>query len=196
MSELEIQQHLNDCLFHGVHKYIRDSIRYLYSTPGTSYSQLMVATHKGESENEEIWDKVRARAAMTTDSQEDTTELGQQIAKLMATLTRAGQGSSPASAPNSPRESDQGRGQTDRGTSGHPSSHNGQTSLGQTASDHSTPTDHRTVTTVSRNQGRTMKRLILGMKVQPIGETPTLSSALGAWAGAIWFGNVPLQPQL
>ena len=34
----------------------------------------MVATHKAESENEEIWEKVRARAAMTTDSREGTTE--------------------------------------------------------------------------------------------------------------------------
>ena len=86
MSELEAQQHLKDCL-----KHIRDSIRYLYSTSRASYSQLMVATHKVESDNEEIWDKVRARAAMTTDSGEGTTELGQQIAKLMATMTRTGQ---------------------------------------------------------------------------------------------------------
>ena len=50
----------------------------------------MVATHKAESENEEIWDKVRAGDAMNTNSGEGTMELGQQFAKLMATLTRAG----------------------------------------------------------------------------------------------------------
>ena len=99
MAELEVQQHLKDCLFHGVHKHISDSVRYLYSTSGASYSHLMVTTHKAESENEEIWDKVMARVAMTTDSGEGTTELSQQIAKLMAALMRAGQGSSPASAP-------------------------------------------------------------------------------------------------
>ena len=38
-----------------------------YSTPGTSYSQLMVATHKVESEYEKILDKVRARATVATD---------------------------------------------------------------------------------------------------------------------------------
>ena len=48
--------------------------------PRTSYSQLMVATHKAESENKEIWDKVWARAAVITDSEEGTTEQGQQIA--------------------------------------------------------------------------------------------------------------------
>ena len=105
MTELEVQQHLKDCLFHRVCKYIQDSIRYLCSTPGTSYSQLMVAAHKAESENEEMQDKVRARAAVTT-------ELGQQIAKLMATLTRAELGSSSASALNSPREAVGGDGQT------------------------------------------------------------------------------------
>ena len=49
MMDLEVQQHLKDCLFHRVHKHIWDSIRYLYSTPGTSYSQLMVAAQKAES---------------------------------------------------------------------------------------------------------------------------------------------------
>ena len=35
MTDLEVQ-HLKDHLSHGVHKHIQDSIRYLYSTPGTS----------------------------------------------------------------------------------------------------------------------------------------------------------------
>ena len=41
--------------------------------------------------------------AVTIKPVEGTTELGNQIAKLMAALTRAGQGNSPSSAPNSPR---------------------------------------------------------------------------------------------
>ena len=104
MMELEVQQHLKDCPFHGVWKHIWDSNRYLYSIPGTSYSQLIVAACKAEDENEETWDKVRARAAVITHSWEGTTELGQQIAKLMATLIRAGQGSNSASGLHSPRE--------------------------------------------------------------------------------------------
>ena len=64
-----------------------DSIWYLCSTPRISYLQLMVAAHKAESKNEEIQDKVRARAAVTTDLGEGMAELGQQIAKLTATLT-------------------------------------------------------------------------------------------------------------
>ena len=49
MMDLEVQQHLKDCLFHGVHKHIWVSIMYLYSIPGTSYLQLMVVTQKAES---------------------------------------------------------------------------------------------------------------------------------------------------
>ena len=91
---------------------------------------------------------------MATDPGEGATELGQQIAKLMATLTKAGYGNNPASAPSGPRERGSGRRWADRSTSGCPSSHNGQTSLEQTAPDHSTPTGHGTGATISRNQGQ------------------------------------------
>ena len=80
----------------------------------------MVAAHKAESENEEAHDKVRARTAMTTEPVE-----GMKSAKLMAALTRAGQGNSPGSAPNSPRQRGCGKGQMDRNIPGCPSSHNG-----------------------------------------------------------------------
>ena len=105
-----MQQHLKDHLFHRVHKHIRDSIRYLYSNPRTTYSQLMIAACKAENENEEAHDKVRARSAMTTDPIEGTMALGYQIAKLMAALIKAGQGNNPASIPNSPRQRGHGSG--------------------------------------------------------------------------------------
>ena len=113
----------------------------------------MITAHKMESENEEAHDKVRARSAMTTEPVEGTTEVGNQIAKLMASLTRPGQGNSPASAPNSPRQRDHGRGQMDRNTPGHPSSHNGWTGLGQTISACSTYVGHGTGTTTTGGQG-------------------------------------------
>ena len=104
MTDLEAQQHLKDCLFHGVHKHIGNSVWDLYRTLGTLYLQLIVTTWKAESENEQTWDKVRARAMVTTDPGKVMAELGQQIAKLMATLTQTGQGSSPSSVPGSPQE--------------------------------------------------------------------------------------------
>ena len=97
----------------------------------------MDATCKAESEMEEAKDKVRARSAVTTEVIDGSKELGNQIAKLMAALTRAEQGNYPAGAPNSPRHRGHGRGQTDRNTPTYPSSHNGWTGLGQTTSTHS-----------------------------------------------------------
>ena len=133
IMDQEVQQHLKYHLFQGVWKHRRDSICYLYSNPGTMYSQLMVAAHKVESKNEEAQDKVWARSAMTTKPVDRVSELGNHIAKLMAALTRAGQGNSPGSTPNCPRYRSHGRGRTDRTTSSHPNSHNGQAGLGQTA---------------------------------------------------------------
>ena len=83
---------------------------------------------------EETKDRVKARSAASTEVASGSKELGDQIARLMAALTRVEQGSHPASAPNSPRHRGHWRGQADRNSPIHPSSHNGQTGLGQTAS--------------------------------------------------------------
>ena len=52
---------------------------------------------KAESETEET--KVKVRSAATTEVPSSSKELGDQIARLMAAVTRAEQGSCPASAP-------------------------------------------------------------------------------------------------
>ena len=75
-------------------------------------------------------EKVRAWSFTATEVTDGSKELGDQIARLMATLNRAEQGAHPASAPNSPRHRGCGRGQMDRNTPVHPSSNNGQTGLG------------------------------------------------------------------
>ena len=74
--DCKVTWHLKDCLFHGVHKHIRDCIRYLYSNPETTYSQLMVTAHKVESELEEVKDKVRTRSPATTEVVDGSKELG------------------------------------------------------------------------------------------------------------------------
>ena len=102
IANCKVTWHLKDHLSHGVCKYIRDSIRYLCSNPETTYSQLMVAACKAESKMEEAKDKVRARSAATTEVVDGSKELGDQVARLMAALTRAEQGSCPTSAANSP----------------------------------------------------------------------------------------------
>ena len=101
----------------------------------------MVTARREESETEET--KVKVRSAATTEVPSSSKELGDQIARLMAALTRAEQGGHPASAPHSPRHRGHGRGWTDRNTSVHPNSHNGQTGLGQTTSAHSSSVTNR-----------------------------------------------------
>ena len=113
---------------------MRDSIRYLYGNSKATYSELVVTVQRAESEMEEMKERVKARSAAATEVVSGSKELGDQIAGLMAALTRVEQGSHPANAPNSPRQRGHGRGQVDRNTPVCPSSHNGWTGLGQTAS--------------------------------------------------------------
>ena len=90
--------------------------------------------HRAESEMEEAKERVKVRSAAATEVTSGSKELRDQIARLMAALTREEQGSCPASAPNSPRHRGHRRGGTDRNTPVHPSSHNGWTGQGQTTS--------------------------------------------------------------
>ena len=86
---------------------MRHSFRYLYGNPETTYSELVVAVQRVE----ETKEKVKVRSAAATEVASGSKELGDQIARLMATLTRAEQGGHPVSAPNSPRHRGHGRGQ-------------------------------------------------------------------------------------
>ena len=190
ITDWEVQQHLKDHLFHGVPKHIWDSVRYLYSNPRTTYSQLMITACRAECENEEAHDKVRSRSAMITEPVEGTTELGNQITRLMAALTRAKQGNCPASAPISPRQRGHGRGWMDRSTPNCPSSHNGQTGLGQTASAHSVSVSHGTATTTSRAQGQNTqgsKEVTINRKYS---SSPTVLQLLG-WGHMAWECATP-----
>ena len=54
------------------------------------YSQFIVIACKAECENEEAWDKVQARSAVATEPVDRASELGNQIARLMAALTNPG----------------------------------------------------------------------------------------------------------
>ena len=87
--------------------------------------------------------RIKVRLAASTEVVSASKELGDQIARLMAALTRVEQGSCPAGAPNSPRHRGNWRGQGDRNTPICLSSHNGQTGLGQAASIHSSSAANR-----------------------------------------------------
>ena len=89
-------------------------MRYLYSNPQTTYSKLVVTARRAESKTEET--KVKTRSATATEVPSGLKELGDQIVRLMAALTRAEQSTHSASAPSSPRHRGHGRGWTDRHT--------------------------------------------------------------------------------
>ena len=154
IADHKVVCHLKDRLFHGVCKHIRDSIRYLHSNPETTYSQLMVAARKVESEMEDAKDKVRARSSTATEVTDGSKEMGDEITRLMAGLTRAEQGTCPASAPNSPTHRGHGRGWMERNTPACHSSHNDQTGLGQSTSTCSSSAASR-VATASQSRGST-----------------------------------------
>ena len=159
--DLEVQQHLKDHLFHGVCKHICDSIEYLYSTPGVSFSQLMVATQKAQSENEVTQERVRARAKATNKPREGMSELGQQIAKLMATLAHTRQGSNPFNMPGSPQEHGCGHGHGRRSTSSCPNSCNGRGSPGLMTLACSLSTEHGAEGNGSQGGGNTLQGIAL-----------------------------------
>ena len=129
IADHEVPSHLKDR--YGVKKHVRDSMQYLYSNPQTTYPELVVAARRAESKTEET--KVKARSAAATEVPSGSKELGDQIARLMAALTRAEQSTCSASAPISPRHRGCRRGRTDRQTTVCPNSHNGWTGLGQTS---------------------------------------------------------------
>ena len=131
IADHEVPSHLKDRLFHGVKKHVRDSVQYLYSNPRTTYPTLVVTARRAESKTEET--KVKVQSAAATEVPSGSKELGDQIARLIAALTRAEQSTCSASAPSSPRHRGHGRGRMDRQTPVCPNSHNGQTGLGQTS---------------------------------------------------------------
>ena len=190
ITNCEVPWHLKEWLFHRVRKHMRDSIRYLYGNPQTTYSKLVVTAQRAESEMEET--KVKVRSAAITEVPSSSKELGDQIARLMAALTRAEQGSCPASAPNIPRHGGHGRGWTDRNTPVHPSSNNGWTGLGQTTSIHSS-----LITTgeaLNPHVKETSKCRMVCRVVHKLTEAPTLCNVLGVRVGATWPGSVQLWP--
>ena len=142
IADCKVACHLKDQPFHRVSKCIRDSIRYLHSNPETTYSQLRVAARKADSEMEDAKEKVRARSSAATEVTDSSQELGDQIARLMAALNRAEQGTCPATTPNSPRHRGHGRGC------------NGQTGLIQSTSACSSSAASR-VATASQSRGST-----------------------------------------
>ena len=148
-----------------------------------------------QSENEEAHDKVRARSAMTTDPVEGTMELGHQIAKLMAALSRAGQDRATAQPVPQIDPDREGMG-GDRWTGALLAAP--APILAKLVWDRlPQPTVHLSAVAqeppLVEPGDRAPKDL---KKIPPTRGIPTCSSASGARVGAIWLGNAPLEPKL
>ena len=82
LSDNEVQQHLRDRIFHGLHKPLRDLMCYLYDDVRITYPQLVTAAWKAESEEEDctgisIWVK-----SIQAEEKDDTAKLSEQIVQL------------------------------------------------------------------------------------------------------------------
>ena len=163
-------------------------MRYLYSNPQTTYSELVVAARRAESEMKET--KVKARSAATTEVPSGSKELGDQIVRLMAALTRAEQSTRFASAPSSPRHRGCGRGWTDRHTSVCPNSHNGWTGLGQTSTHSSSIVNKSSAESPCKGNQNTCRPAY--KVVCRVPKAPVLFNAIGVRAGATWQENAQL----
>ena len=155
ITNSKVSWHLRDHVFHGVYKHISDSIRYLYSSPETTYLQLMVQPIRQKVKWRRQKMKLR-QGQLLPQRWLMVQKLSTQTAKLMAALMRAEQGNCPVSAPNSPGHRGHGRGWMDRNTPACPSSHNGWAGLGQTTSIYSSFASSR-VSTVPQGKWSTQR---------------------------------------
>ena len=134
--------------------------------------------------------KVKARSAATTEVPSSSKELGDQIAWLMAALTRAERSSHPASTSNGPRHRGPGRGWTDRYTFVCPNSHNGQISWAKPPLPAALPLLIGQVSN-THIRGIKMCRMVYRV-VHKVLKVPVPCNVLGVRAGATWLGSVQL----
>ena len=107
----------------------------------------------------------------------------------MASLTKAGQGNNPSSAPSIPQERDCGRGCNGSSTPSCPNSHNGRSGPAHTTPAHSLPTGYGVGAPEMEVMDRVTKGLVQGVRAQSISGTQILSNALGARDEATWPWN-------
>ena len=82
LSANEVQQLLRDRLFHGQHKQLRDSMCYLYDDARITYPQLVTASQKVESEQEDyMGENIWVRSSQE-EGKDDIVKLSKQIVQL------------------------------------------------------------------------------------------------------------------
>ena len=88
LNVTEVQKHLRDCLFHGLHKQLCDSMHCLYKDMRITYPQLMMAAQKAESEQEDqLREGVCARLSQS-EGKENITRLSKKIGQLIVVIQK------------------------------------------------------------------------------------------------------------
>ena len=149
----------------------------------------MVVACKADSKNEESQDKVRTSAIVITNPGEGMAKLGQQIVKLIAALTKAGQGNSPSSVPSSPQERGCGRGHNSSSTPIHPNSNNGRRCPGQTTPANSLPTGCGVGSTGNGSNGQGNQGVSTRREGTANQQDPNSLQCFRCQGGATWPGN-------
>ena len=107
------EEHLKERLFHGVNQQTRDSMRFLYSEPSTTYDVLLSAIKEAEIEWMESKGQARLKSTVVIDRSEEIEELRRKLDQITATMkSNSYRGPKPkkekkeppsGSGPNSPR---------------------------------------------------------------------------------------------
>ena len=107
------EEHLKERLFHGVNQQTRDSMRFLYSEPSTTYDVLLSTIKEAEIEWMESKGQARLKSTVVIDRSEEIEELRKKLDQITATMkSNSYRGPKPkkekkespsGSGPNSPR---------------------------------------------------------------------------------------------
>ena len=82
LSANEVQQHLRDRLFHGLHKQLRDLMHNLYDDARITYPQLVTVAWKAESEKEDHTEESIRVRSVQAEGKDDNAKLSEQIAQM------------------------------------------------------------------------------------------------------------------
>ena len=196
MMDLEAKHPLKDHHFHGLCKHIYDSAWYLYSTPW----YLILTSHECHLEGrEQEWGNPKKDEGWGHSDnwpREGTAKLGQQIAKLMATLTQTGQDSSHYSVPGSPWEDGHRWGCSGRGTPNHLNPCSGSRVLARWPQPKISPPSVGWRAQGPRAETRVTMGLAQGGRIQLVTKAQPLFNVLDARVGAILLENALPQLQL
>lgn len=91
MTEAEARQSLEDVFFRGMKKTLKDSLRYLFDTPGITFRELLRAARRAEAEAEGFHEEgAVSKAAHPEESKAPTANISKELGELTAEIRKLG----------------------------------------------------------------------------------------------------------